>query len=98
MTIHVTPELEFSYVSFETNFPAVSYKDLVEFVTDLFEPKRFTVTVFTGKQSKSRKCLDEFDQCHTTNTLIGKCRKKTIEYRRLKNYDFLYACYSKFPS
>ena len=29
VTIHITPEPEFSYVSFESNVPATSYLDIV---------------------------------------------------------------------
>lgn len=49
MTIHVTPEPDFSYVSFETNIPQVSYKDVIQQVLDIFHPGKFVLTLFTNK-------------------------------------------------
>lgn len=51
MTIHITPEPEFSYVSFETNVPVSSYKDIIGKVLDIFLPGKFTVTVFSNQVS-----------------------------------------------
>ena len=36
VTIHITPESEFSYVSFETNYPLASYSDLIARVIRTF--------------------------------------------------------------
>lgn len=49
MTIHVTPEPDFSYVSFETNIPSSSYRDIICKVLDTFNPGKFTVTIFTNQ-------------------------------------------------
>lgn len=49
MTIHITPEPEFSYVSFETNVPLPTYLDLIKTVLDLFLPGKFTLTVFANR-------------------------------------------------
>jgi S-adenosylmethionine decarboxylase len=51
MTIHITPENEFSYVSFESNIAASSYGDLIERVINTFKPGKFIVTVFANKVS-----------------------------------------------
>lgn len=48
MTIHITPEPEFSYVSFETNVPHKSYKDLISRVVATFGPKQFVLTFFAS--------------------------------------------------
>lgn len=45
-TIHVTPENDFSYASFETNLQTQSYRDLVSAVLNTFRPRRFTISVF----------------------------------------------------
>ena len=44
-TIHVTPQPECSYASFETNVPVNSktYNQLVQQVLEIFKPGRFTV-------------------------------------------------------
>lgn len=49
MTIHITPEPEFSYVSFESNIASGSYRDLVSRVIKLFQPGKFVVTIFVSK-------------------------------------------------
>lgn len=49
MTIHITPELEFSYVSFETNIPQSSYKDVISRVIETFKPGKFVVTIFANQ-------------------------------------------------
>jgi S-adenosylmethionine decarboxylase len=45
-TIHVTPEPECSYVSFETNTCLKSYRAMVRNVINVFRPKRFVLTMF----------------------------------------------------
>jgi len=45
-TIHVTPEPECSYVSFETNAILTSYSALVRNVLRVFKPRRFLLTIF----------------------------------------------------
>lgn len=52
MTIHITPEHEFSYVSFETNVPSSSYRDIIGKVLDTFLPGKFTITVFANQVIK----------------------------------------------
>jgi S-adenosylmethionine decarboxylase len=49
MTIHITPEPEFSYVSFETNVACSSYREIINKVLDTFLPGKFTVTVFANQ-------------------------------------------------
>lgn len=53
MTIHVTPEAEFSYVSFETNVPQASYKDVIQRVINTFQPGNFALTVFANEVSRN---------------------------------------------
>lgn len=48
-TIHITPEPEFSYVSFETNLSQTSYDDLVRKVVDVFKPGKFVTTLFVNQ-------------------------------------------------
>lgn len=49
MTIHITPEPEFSYVSFETNVPAASYREIISRVLEAFNPRKFTITLFANQ-------------------------------------------------
>lgn len=52
-TIHVTPEPNCSYASFETNLSLHSYNKLVNAVLDLFRPGSATVTFFSEKASNA---------------------------------------------
>lgn len=51
MTIHITPEPEFSYVSFESNISSANYGDLIARVIETFQPGKFVVTIFANKVS-----------------------------------------------
>jgi len=48
-TVHITPESECSYASFETNTPLKSYDSLINNVLRVFRPKRFVVTMFADE-------------------------------------------------
>ncbi|OOF94375.1 hypothetical protein ASPCADRAFT_208890 [Aspergillus carbonarius ITEM 5010] len=52
-TVHVTPEPQCSYASFETNVPhsqnGQTTQEIVEQVVNIFKPGRFTVTLFEAK-------------------------------------------------
>jgi ornithine decarboxylase len=50
-TIHITPEPECSFVSFDTNLPLSSYNKVLESVLRIFKPKRFSVCVFVDEAS-----------------------------------------------
>jgi hypothetical protein len=49
MTIHITPEPEYSYVSFETNVPVESYEEVITRVIDTFRPGKFVLTLFANR-------------------------------------------------
>lgn len=51
MTIHITPENQFSYVSFETNVALSNYRKLINQVINTFKPGKFIVTIFANKVS-----------------------------------------------
>ncbi len=55
MTIHVTPEPEFSYVSFESNIPLTSYLGVIQRVLDVFLPGKFILTIFANRARKNLK-------------------------------------------
>lgn len=50
-TIHVTPQPECSFVSFETNTYRASYEELVQQVIEVFQPESFTVLLFSETRS-----------------------------------------------
>jgi S-adenosylmethionine decarboxylase len=48
-TIHITPELHYSYVSFETNAPLGSFTRILRRVLSLFKPSRATVAILADE-------------------------------------------------
>uniref|UniRef100_A0A1B6HA52 S-adenosylmethionine decarboxylase proenzyme n=1 Tax=Homalodisca liturata TaxID=320908 RepID=A0A1B6HA52_9HEMI len=95
MTIHITPEKDFSYVSFETNMPQASYQQLIERVVNTFRPGKVVITVFANKESVAA----EFPKAVQQMATVGEeLRRHDLQYCRLHNYDLTFAFYSKFPS
>ncbi|XP_066992418.2 S-adenosylmethionine decarboxylase proenzyme [Anabrus simplex] len=94
MTIHITPEPEFSYVSFESNVPQISYKDVISRVLETFQPGKFILTVFANKVSVASKTSRELEKTSS----FGDWMRQDIQFCSFKNYDLTYAFYSKFPS
>jgi hypothetical protein len=63
ITIHVTPQPECSYVSFESNVPQESYHDLIEKVLEVFNPGQFLMTIFANKVSDDFFFTHSFSLC-----------------------------------
>lgn len=51
VTIHITPEAECSYVSFETNTELKDYAALIRNVLNCFQPTRFVLTLFCDEEA-----------------------------------------------
>jgi len=90
-TIHITPEPDFSYVSFETNVPYGQYNELVRKIVAMFNPGKFATTIFGGSASTSldshRKCFHFSGFDRTDHQIV--C---------LVDYDLIYSYYKKHPS
>ncbi len=56
-TIHITPEPDFSYVSFETNVSYNQYQELIRKILKIFNPGKFTTTIFGGTVNKNQHSL-----------------------------------------
>lgn len=97
MTIHITPEPDFSYVSFESNIPEASYKEVIRRVLNTFKPGKFVVTVFANKESVASNCPRELERPGYLN-FDDDWLCDDVQYCRFKNYDLTCAFYSKFPS
>ena len=96
-TIHVTPEHECSYASFETNTLLHSYSPLVRNALDTFRPQRFVLTMFADQ--------DAYDNLHQVPTncreffipKVGTYRRTTVSTTNIGNESDLHctmACYS----
>ncbi|XP_025425868.1 S-adenosylmethionine decarboxylase proenzyme isoform X2 [Sipha flava] len=94
MTIHITPQQEFSYVSFETNVPQSSYKELVTKVLKTFQPEKCVITMFTNEKSPSKSNHKEFKYL----TELGEWQLDSNKTCSLKNHDLTVSFYSKYPS
>lgn len=94
MTIHITPEPEFSYVSFESNVASSSYGDLIARVIETFQPGKFIVTVFANKTSSAANVSRELEHLAT----IDQWKRRDIQFSRFASYDLTYAQYCKYPS
>jgi len=58
-TIHITPEQECSYCSFETNTCLRSYDAMVRNVLAVFKPKRFVLTMFGDEAALEKSSIPE---------------------------------------
>jgi len=89
-TIHITPEPNCSYVSFETNAPDSDYPDLINRVLNIFKPGQFIVTFFANENSIGRdfgkKQINYQDFVYDT-----------YQETKVKNYNVTYAHYTKKP-
>jgi len=94
MTIHITPESEFSYVSFETNATAASYREIISKVLKIFNPGKFTITLFANQSSPAREAPKDL---HFISNL-GDWNRREMQMCQFKNYDLTYLFFSKFPS
>ncbi|KAF7725927.1 spermidine resistance protein [Apophysomyces ossiformis] len=100
-TIHVTPEPECSYASFESNIPVEKshpadgdkspIESLIKQVTDIFQPGTFTVTFFTshGKEDHNHSHM-----VRSMGSVEGYKRTDRILYE-FDGYDMVYGHYTK---
>lgn len=90
-TIHITPEEQFSYVSFETNLPVQSYDIIIEKVLSIFKPSAFIISVFAdslalcGESNKSYhpKLSGYTREIANTCEFVGRRSVTCSHYKRL---------------
>ncbi|KAJ8027569.1 S-adenosylmethionine decarboxylase proenzyme [Holothuria leucospilota] len=88
MTIHVTPEEEYSYVSFESNVEMDNYSDLVQKVIQTFNPGKFVMTLFANSFAK---CGSSFSALK--ETFLNDYRRQDRQYSQFKCYDLTFGHY-----
>ncbi|KAK2158782.1 hypothetical protein LSH36_164g06065 [Paralvinella palmiformis] len=88
-TIHITPEPQFSYCSFETNIPKESYHSLIMKVLDIFKPKKFLVTLFANEGSVANV---KHIECEDFSALTNY-RQVDHQFCQLKNYNLTYTMF-----
>ncbi|XP_003215696.2 S-adenosylmethionine decarboxylase proenzyme [Anolis carolinensis] len=87
-TIHITPEPEFSYVSFETNISQTSYDDLIRKVIDIFKPGKFVTTLFVNQSSKCRTVF-------TSAQKIEGFKRLDRQIAQFNDYNFVFTSFAK---
>lgn len=86
-TIHVTPQEEFSYASFETNIKFDSLKDLIKKVLKIFQPGRFIMTLFGNSIAPCGQSRRTFEE-----TFVPY-KRKDLQFACFKNYNLTYGYY-----
>lgn len=89
-TIHVTPELEFSYVSFETNAPLASYMELIAKVLKLFLPNKFMMTIFANDASPAHSRMHEYK-----GSSFAGYQMEENQLTRFKSYELTFGNYCR---
>ncbi|KAJ5104691.1 hypothetical protein NUU61_002038, partial [Penicillium alfredii] len=103
-TVHVTPEPQCSYASFETNVPhsqnGQTTADIIKQAVEIFKPGRFSVTLFETKPA-----VDEVEnEAHAHNQSLRRSPKMehVDGYRRvdrivhdLNGYDLVFRYYER---
>ncbi|KAH6892929.1 S-adenosylmethionine decarboxylase [Thelonectria olida] len=103
-TVHVTPEPECSFASFETNVPGGQSRrtttEIIEHVVNIFRPGRFSVTLFQDKGQAANPYGMGGDDTKTwaSNRLVDPVRG----YRRIdrivhdfEDYDLVFRFYER---
>lgn len=90
-TIHITPEEDFSYASFESNVPQRCYKELLSKVLNLFKPLRFVMTVFANEASVASQTLSK--NCNYDG--FDGYKRSDKQLCNFKNYHLFYAHFRK---
>jgi S-adenosylmethionine decarboxylase len=91
-TVHVTPEPNCSYASFETNVPALQKgrdtAEIVSNVVDIFKPGRFSVTLFEAKSTIEEKESDalDIDALVEMRALQRKALRRNARMEAIKGY------------
>lgn len=91
-TVHVTPEPNCSYASFETNVPALQKgrdtAEIVSSVVDIFRPGRFSVTLFEAKTSVEERENDatEVNALFEIKALERKALRRSAKMEAIKGY------------
>ena len=87
-TVHVTPEPQCSYASFETNVPGRQRgretSEVIEHVVNIFKPGRFSVTLFEAKANSIDLGLTGHSTLETKISSSGAVRSAKME--KIKGY------------
>jgi len=106
-TVHVTPEPNCSFASFETNVPGGQKgretADVIEHVVGIFKPGRFSVTLFEAKgQLAGTYRQDDDDRRRSWGAASSQRMERIKGYRRIdrvvhdfEDYDLVFRFYER---
>jgi S-adenosylmethionine decarboxylase len=106
-TVHVTPEPNCSFASFETNVPGGQQgrqtADVIEHVVGIFRPGRFSVTLFEAKgQGQGRSAYALGDDRRSSGEATKQRMERIKGYRRIdrivhdfEDYDLVFRYYER---
>ncbi|XP_034474163.1 S-adenosylmethionine decarboxylase proenzyme [Drosophila innubila] len=92
MTIHITPEEKFSYVSFESNVALNNYTRLINQVIKTFKPGTFIVTIFANKSSLAYETMKELEIEYST---LSNWKRTDMQCCNFPSYNLLFAQYCR---
>lgn len=90
VNIHITPQPECSYVSFETNIKMSSYEELISRVLEAFKPGRFLMTLFANEGAPCGFSYKTFQEGS-----IAGYKRSDLQLSQMKMYNLTYGHYEK---
>lgn len=87
-TVHITPQPEFSYASFETNIKYACYKELISKVLKAFKPGKFLMTLFVNQSAPCRSTNEIFEE-----GCISDFKRTDWQLIMMKNYNLSFGNY-----
>lgn len=99
-TLHITPELGWSYASFETNFPFLSSSpigivDVLVRVLRIFHPGKFSMTLVNESDHDASASFNQLLQCDAVVAKLGYSKQEKVTYDLKGAYDLLYLNFEK---
>lgn len=98
-TVHVTPEPNCSFASFETNVPGGQNgretSEVIEHVVGIFKPGRFIVTLFEAKDAGVAATPDPFSLRKSRTDAIAGYRRVDRVVHQFEDYDLVFGFFEK---
>lgn len=98
-TVHVTPEPNCSFASFETNVPGGQNgretSEVIEHVVGIFKPGRFIVTLFEAKDAGVAGTPDPFSLRKSRTDAIAGYRRVDRVVHQFEDYDLVFGFFEK---
>jgi len=85
ITIHITPQDEFAYVSYETNISGLDYHKLRDGILQIFRPEKFTMLITNAGSSITDLTDSEYLLTVRTDTLLNGL---PVFFERCQRSDF----------